>query len=48
MKVEKHLHREDNPMGSEDCKLDDLLSHKEDKHFSLEEGKQSIPEADVR
>jgi hypothetical protein len=42
MMVEKHLQREDNPMGSEDCKPDDLFVHKGDKHFVLEEGKKSM------
>jgi hypothetical protein len=35
MMVEKHLH---NSLGSEHYKPGDLLAHKEDKHFSLEEG----------
>ena len=37
MKDEKHL---DNPVGSKHYKLGYLLAHKEDKHFSLEEGKK--------
>jgi hypothetical protein len=37
MMDEKHFH---NPMGSEHYKLSDLLAHKEDKHFSLEDGKE--------
>jgi hypothetical protein len=37
MMVEKNLKVKDNPMGSEDCKLDDLFSHKGDKHFVHEE-----------
>ena len=41
---EKHLH---NPMGSEHYRPSDLLSHEEDKHFSLENGKEQIPEADT-
>ena len=44
MKDEKHL---DKPVGSEHYKPDDLLAHKEDKHFSLEEGKKSIWEVDT-
>jgi hypothetical protein len=37
MMAEKHLH---NPVGSEHYKSVDLLSHKEDKHYALEEGKE--------
>ena len=37
MMVEKHLY---NPMGSDHYNPGDFLSHKEDKHFSLEEGKE--------
>jgi hypothetical protein len=37
MMAEKHLY---NPVGSEHYKLGDLLAHKEDKHFSFEDGKE--------
>jgi hypothetical protein len=37
MMAKKNLY---NPMGSEHYKTGDFLSHKEDKHFSLEEGKK--------
>ena len=37
MMAEKHLH---NPVVSEHYKPGELLAHKEDKHFSLEEGKK--------
>jgi len=37
MMVEKHLQVEDNPMGSGDCKLDDLFAHKRGKNFVHEE-----------
>jgi hypothetical protein len=34
---EKHLH---NPVSSENYRPGDLLAHEEDKHFSLENGKE--------
>jgi hypothetical protein len=37
MMDEKHLH---NPVGSEHYRLGDLFAHEEDKHFSLENGKE--------
>jgi hypothetical protein len=37
MMNEKHLL---NPMGYEHYRLGDLFSHEEDKHFSLENGKE--------
>jgi hypothetical protein len=37
MLEEKHLH---NPVGSKDYRSGDFLVHKEDKHFSLEDGKE--------
>jgi hypothetical protein len=37
MMAKKKLH---NPVGSQYYKLGDLFVHKEDKHFSLEEGKK--------
>jgi hypothetical protein len=36
MMDEKHWH---NPVGFEHYRLGDLLAHEEDKHFSLENGK---------
>ena len=44
MKDEKNL---DNPLGSEHYKLGDFLSHKEDKHYALKEGKKQISEVDT-
>jgi hypothetical protein len=37
MMDEKHLN---NPMGSEHYRPCDFLTHEEDKHFSLEDGKE--------
>jgi hypothetical protein len=37
MMDEKHLH---NLMGFEHYRLGDFISHKEDKHFSLEDGRE--------
>lgn len=34
---EKHWH---NPVGSEHYRSGDLFAHEEDKHFSLENGKE--------
>ena len=37
MMDEKHLH---NPVGSEHYRPSNFLAHEEDKHFSLEDGKE--------
>jgi hypothetical protein len=44
MMDEKHFH---NPVGSEHYRPGDLISHEEDKHFSLEDGKEEILDADA-
>jgi hypothetical protein len=44
MVYEKHWH---NPVGSEHYRPGDLFSLEEDTHFSLENGKEYIPEADT-